>query len=347
MRPAERCSTSVMGYIRRRWRRAIPVSVVFISLNLYFLLLTGTVCRQQTACLLYVDFLLLVTLLSLAAADYHRWRQAEKQKRQLLALDEVILDMLPDFENRDIAEHDVQVFRRRQQALFDENCQMQDYVARWSHEWKLPLAACLLMQKRIPDPELKEAMGEQLERMRRQVDSMLLGCKLQSALLDLQVKGVSLKECVRTSIHNQQFFLIRKHFALDIRVSGEKVYTDPAWLVYILDQLIANAIKYGRKEGRSGDPVLKIWDQGEGETVRLYVEDQGEGIRDSDIRRIFEKGFTGSSCHNGRYRSTGMGLYMADKIAGKLGHRLLVESRYGEYTRFSLVLPRAPALQGM
>jgi signal transduction histidine kinase len=117
--------------------------------------------------------------------------------------------------------------------------------------------------------------------------------------------------------------------------------------VYILDQLIANAIKYGRKEGRSGDPVLKIWDQGEGETVRLYVEDQGEGIRDSDIRRIFEKGFTGSSCHNGRYRSTGMGLYMADKIAGKLGHRLLVESRYGEYTRFSLVLPRAPALQGM
>lgn len=341
MRPEERCSTGVMGYVRRRWRRAIPVSLVFIFLNLYFLLLTGNVCRQQTAHLLYVDFLLLVTLLSLAAADYHRWQQAEKQKRQLLALDEVILDMLPDFENRDIAEHDVQVFCRRQQALFDENCQMQDYVARWSHEWKLPLAACLLMQKRIPDPELKEAMGEQLERMRRQVDSMLLGCKLQSALLDLQIRRVSLKECVRTSIHNQQFFLIRRQFVPRIQVGEAGVYTDPAWLVYILDQLIGNAVKYGRKENHEGEAILRIWDEEMGGTIRLFVEDYGEGIRDSDIRRIFEKGYTGSSYHNGEYKSTGMGLYMAAKIAKKLELELTAESRYGEYTRFCITLPAA------
>ena len=73
------------------------------------------------------------------------------------------------------------------------------------------------------------------------------------------------------------------------------------------------------------------------------MEDYGEGIKDSDIRRIFEKGFTGSSYHNGKYRSTGLGLYMAAKIAARLGHQIQVESRYGEYTRFCILLPGVAA----
>ena len=73
----------------------------------------------------------------------------------------------------------------------------------------------------------------------------------------------------------------------------------------------------------------------------LYVEDFGEGIRNSDMGRIFEKGFTGSNHHNGKYRSTGMGLYMAAKIAARLGHDIAVESEYGKYTRFGIVIVRA------
>ena len=67
------------------------------------------------------------------------------------------------------------------------------------------------------------------------------------------------------------------------------------------------------------------------------MEDQGEGIMKSDIRRIFEKGYTGSNYHNGRYKSTGMGLYMVSKILDRLGHEIYVESEYGMYTRFCIV----------
>lgn len=70
----------------------------------------------------------------------------------------------------------------------------------------------------------------------------------------------------------------------------------------------------------------------------LYVEDHGQGIRDQDMGRIFEKGFTGSNYHNGRYKSTGMGLYLASKIAGRLGHEIRVESEYGSYARFCVIL---------
>lgn len=329
-----------MNYIRKTGRGALLALFLFLALNLSVWFLPET---RRAACLLYVDFLLLVVCLVFVALDYGRYRQMEERKRQLLELDEVILGMLPDFENRDIAQHEVEVLERQRQELFDENCALQDYVARWSHEWKLPLAACLLMQERIPDPELKSAMREQLEQMKRQMDSMLLGCKLQSVLLDLQIRPASLRECVRTSIHNQQFFLIRNHFAPEIQVGETRVYTDPSWLVYILDQLISNAIKYGKKQDSEGEALLRIWDEPREETVRLYVEDYGEGIKDSDIRRIFEKGFTGSSYHNGKYRSTGLGLYMAAKIAARLGHQIQVESRYGEYTRFCILLPGVPA----
>lgn len=68
--------------------------------------------------------------------------------------------------------------------------------------------------------------------------------------------------------------------------------------------------------------------------MRLFVEDNGDGIKESDIRRIFEKGYTGSCYHNGQYRSTGMGLYMASVILERLGHEIHAESEYGKGTKF-------------
>ena len=120
-------------------------------------------------------------------------------------------------------------------------------------------------------------------------------------------------------------------------VGEAQVYTDASWMVYVLDQLIGNAIKYKRRP-EEGEPEetgrLSIWTEGEQEETKLFVEDNGEGIRKTDIRRIFEKGYTGSNYHNGKYKSTGMGLYMVSQIVQKLGHEIRVESKYGEYTRF-------------
>ena len=112
-----------------------------------------------------------------------------------------------------------------------------------------------------------------------------------------------------------------------------KVYTDKSWLVYVLDQLISNAIKYA-----AGRPVLKIWSTSKEREVLLCVEDHGEGIRQEDISRVFEKGFIGGSHHNGKYKSTGMGLYIAAKIIERLGHQISVESEPFKYTRFTVRL---------
>lgn len=294
----------------------LPAILTALVYNLYFIWLLPHVELQY---LVYLDVLVLTGLL--AGAWYGFWNFSKRQRRSEEAAEET------------------ETLREELKRQFDMNCDLQDYIARWCHEVKIPLSAAILMTEKMGDgrergaqgqPEdigVKQALQEQLERIRQLLASALLGCKIQSSLFDLQIRPVSLAECVRASLHNNQFFLVQKHFEPDIRVGEEKVYTDKEWLVYILDQLVSNAVKYVGNRA-----VLKIC----GDASRLVVEDRGVGIREEELRRIFEKGFTGSNYHNGQYKSTGMGLYMAKKIAEKLGHGLTAESVCGEYTRFTI-----------
>ena len=347
-----------MGYVRKRWKQVLPCVVVFAAFNIYFFFF---IQNGRWGYLIYLDILLFVPGLLLAAYDYHEFRKNQEEKRGLMGQKELICRMLPWFENQDIAEHDVQVLEEQADRQFKENCDLQDYVAKWCHELKIPLSAALLMDEKIGDRELKLAVREQLEKMNQQIHSMLLGCRLQSPLFDLQVKRTELSECVRQSVRNNRFFLIQRGFELTVEVGQITVYTDPSWLVYILDQLMNNAIKYGERKSEEENringrdeagelketdsrvhPKLRIWAQRQEDQVRLFVEDYGEGIKDSDIGRIFEKGFTGSNYHNGKYKSTGMGLYMVSRIIDRLGHGIQVESQQGAYTRFCIIFKENP-----
>lgn len=331
-----------MDYVRKRWKQVLPCVVVFAAYNIYFFFF---IQNGAWGYLIYLDILLFVPGLLLTAYDYYEFLKNQKEKKRLMGQKELICRMLPWFENQDIARHDVQLLEEQADMQFKENCDLQDYVAKWCHELKVPLSAVLLMDEKIEDRGLKLAVREQLEKMNQQIHSMLLGCRLQSPLFDLQVKQVELAECVRQSVRNNRFFLIQRGFELTVEVEQIIVYTDPAWLVYILDQLVNNAIKYGERKAEEGirmHPILLIWAQKQENEVRLFVEDHGEGIRDSDIGRIFEKGFTGSNYHNGKYKSTGMGLYMVSRIIDRLGHGIQVESVYGSFTRFAIIFKKNP-----
>ncbi|MDO4303973.1 MAG: sensor histidine kinase [Bacillota bacterium] len=318
-----------MSYFKKNCKWLLLCAGMVLSFNLYFIVLMRD---RNVAYLYYLDFLILTFFLVIIGVDFGRYRKDEKEKRKLMQGDDVVSLLLSDFENKDIAEHDVQVLKEKLQEQFRENCELQDYVAKWCHEFKIPLSASLLMDEKIEDRELRNLMRGQLEKMNQQVNSMMLGCKMQSPLFDLQIKKVSLPECVKSSVRNNQFFLIQKGFSMKLQVEEHLVYSDPAWLVYVLDQLISNALKYVREE-----PKISIWTEAKEKQVQLFIEDNGEGIKDCDVGRIFEKGFTGSNYHNGKYKSTGMGLYMVSKIIGRLGHEIRVESQYGAYTRFCIV----------
>ncbi len=317
-----------MRYVKKNRKYMLAICLTAVAYNLYFIYL---IPEAGVSYLIYLDLFLLIGILIFTGIDIWRYREEESRKRELLKFDSMVSSELEEFENSDIARHDVEILERQLREQFDFNCDLQDYITKWCHEVKIPLAAGLLMVEKIEDTELKKSMQEQLEKMNQQLNAALLGCKVQSNLLDINIRPAELKECVKTSIRNNQFFLIRKHFEVDVEVENFTVYTDKSWLVYVLDQLLNNAVKYAGEE-----PGIKIWNERSKEGIRLFVEDYGEGIQDMDIRRIFEKGFTGSNHHNGKYKSTGMGLYMVSVILEKLGHEIRVESEYGRFTIFTI-----------
>ena len=93
-----------------------------------------------------------------------------------------------------------------------------------------------------------------------------------------------------------------------------------------------NAIKYSKDEGNI--EISAYEDNG----VYLSIYDDGVGISEADLPRIFDKGFTGSN--RSEKRSTGIGLYLAKKLCGKLGHQIFAESVDGKFTKITIFFPK-------
>lgn len=318
-----------MKWFLKYGRYIIALGLVCAFFNIYFLYLLPNVSLHY---LFYADIVLGVCLMIFLIVEYRRERQKEQKKQDYMTSSEVIAGELEDYDNIEIAYHDNEVLNQQLEKQYQINNDLQDYMTKWCHEVKIPLSVSLLMNEKIIDPSLKKDMQEQLEKINQYLNSVLIGCRVQSQLYDLYIQQVDLKACVHRSIKNNRFFLIKNHFEIDLHIDDVRVYSDVTWLTYIFDQLINNSIKYARQ-----NPYLKIWSEVSSTCIGVYIEDHGEGIASIDLPYIFEKGFTGHNHHNGQYKSTGMGLYMVDKMIKKLGHRITVESQQGCYTRFHIL----------
>ena len=113
--------------------------------------------------------------------------------------------------------------------------------------------------------------------------------------------------------------------------TNETVLTDEKWLVFILEQLLSNALKYTAKGS------VHIYVNAEKQPT-LIIEDTGIGIRQEDIPRLFDRGFTG---YNGRLdkKASGLGLYLCREISQKLSISLSITSKVGHGTKVSLTFP--------
>lgn len=121
--------------------------------------------------------------------------------------------------------------------------------------------------------------------------------------------------------------LLYRRIRIEFEESGAMVFTDSKWIEFIINQIMSNAIKYCPEQGG----CIRIETKEMGHEARLIISDNGIGISASDLGRVFEKSFTGQ---NGRVSktSTGMGLYLCDKLCRRLGHAIAIDSAPGEGT---------------
>lgn len=209
-----------------------------------------------------------------------------------------------------------------------ERLEYKEYIEQWIHEIKTPITAMKLLCENHRTDWTKELLLE-LEKTNRFTEQALYYARSEHTEKDYSVREMSLSQVVHQAIADNKYLLLQSGVRLEVAEMSDTVYSDEKWVRFILNQLIANAVKY-----RSGQPVLLFSARRQQDQVLLVVEDNGIGISSADLPRIFEKGFTGQ---NGRMvqQSTGIGLYLCKRLCDKLGIGIAVESS-GQGTAISL-----------
>lgn len=125
--------------------------------------------------------------------------------------------------------------------------------------------------------------------------------------------------------------VIRKKIPVCYEGCEESVISDEKWLSFVLEQILSNAIKYQKEKIDSDDRSVLIEVSHRGNWIYVKVQDHGIGIREEDIPRVFEKGYTGFNGHEDKH-STGIGLYLCKQALSRLGHTIWIESKPGAGT---------------
>lgn len=203
--------------------------------------------------------------------------------------------------------------------------EFKEYIEMWVHEVKLPLSSILLMTYKKDDIS---KVIEPTKRIENFVEQVLYYARSENAEKDYIIKECNLKEIINKVIKkNKEIFILEKIEIKLEKLDNKKVLSDSKWLEFIINQIISNSLKYVDKE----KSIITISTSENEKNIILKIQDNGIGIPKSDIKKVFDKSFTGE---NGRkiQTSTGMGLYIAKQLCEKLGHKIEIESEQNKYT---------------
>ncbi|MCM3698847.1 sensor histidine kinase [Paenibacillus macerans] len=209
-----------------------------------------------------------------------------------------------------------------------------DELMSWIHEVKTPLTAMQLMIDRLEEGTLKSQLSYEWLRIHLLLDRQLYQKRIAFIENDRYIERTALEPILYKEIKDLQAWCLQKGIGFDVSLTVKEVLTDGKWLGFILRQLLSNAVKYSEASDiaiESGMEAGQTW---------LRIRDFGRGIDPKDMPRIFEKGFTSTAAHQDN-AATGMGLYLAKKVADSLSIRIVAESRLGEGSVFTLYFPQS------
>lgn len=208
-----------------------------------------------------------------------------------------------------------------------------EYIEMWIHEVKTPLAAAKLILENHPG-DTSKMLDEELGQINYYLEQALYYARSNSVEKDYLVKEIDLKELVQNSIKANARMLINQKIKIQMENLDQEVFTDEKWILFILNQIISNSIKYKKENAQIAFSAEETENQ-----IFLKIKDNGIGISTKDLPRITEKGYTGVTGRNYQ-KSTGMGLYLCKKLCEKLQLSFKIESEEGKYTTVIIGFPR-------
>lgn len=218
----------------------------------------------------------------------------------------------------------------------DEQKEYEDYIEQWIHEVKTPITSIhLMLENRISEnPGLKRDLNVELSRLENDVELALYYARSEQIYRDYLIQKLNVRKVLLKVVNKNRTVIMNSSVAIDLDCDEALyAYGDEKWLVFMLTQVLLNAIKYKAE----ADAKVVMRAKRDNKKIVLNIIDNGKGINKEELPRIFDKGFTGS---NGRdnEKSTGMGLYLVHKLCEKLEIDIEADSVYGEFTEISFSL---------
>lgn len=304
----------------RQHKKAVFVFVlfclIFASVFALYHLPVGAVFYPALLCAVLGSFFLIF--------DFYRAYRKYQFLMKLEKLPAAMIEELPrvgsleDFGYQQIIRKLKEEQRQKEDRMNMRYSDMIDYYTVWVHQIKTPIASMRLnLQKE--DSAFSRKISEDLFRIEQYVEMVLCYLRLDSDSTDYVIQEYDLDGIIKQAVRKLAGQFIGKKIRLVYSPPDVKVVTDEKWLLFVLEQVLSNALKYTE----SGSITIGLE-----EPETLYVRDTGIGIAPEDLPRIFEKGYTG---YNGRSdkKASGLGLYLCRRICGNLGHTIDVDSTPG------------------
>ncbi|MCI8443738.1 MAG: HAMP domain-containing histidine kinase [Clostridia bacterium] len=212
-----------------------------------------------------------------------------------------------------------------------------DYIELWIHEIKLPIAASKMVIENNRN-EVTKSIYEELDKVENYIEQALFYARSNTVEKDYSIKKNKLEDMVKESIKKNKNALIQEKVSVCIHDLDFMVNTDSKWIVFLLNQIIQNSVKYKKQKETL---KIEIYAEQAKEKVILSIKDNGMGIKQGEVTRVFEKGFTGTNGRMLNKKSTGIGLYLCKKLCHKLGIAMELESIEKEGTQIRLLFPQS------
>ncbi len=327
------------GFLKERAREILLYIITLVLLKFVFFLY-----NLPSDALNYGFLLVLVLAGILFFIDFCEFY---KRHKELVLVEKNMQDALLDLPEPDtLIENDYQdlldkleEIRRKlksEELIFRQ--EMQDYYGMWVHQIKTPISAMRMllqtMEEEYPEEKKLRELKAELFRIEQYVEMVLTYLRMEDIASDLKLESYSLDELIRASIRKYSQMFILKKIRLEYKTLNQMVITDKKWFCFVIEQILSNALKYTEKGG-----TIQIFIKQESGQLWLVIEDNGIGIWEEDLPRVFERGFTG---YNGRAdkKSTGIGLYLCKRIMVRLRHQIRIESKVGVGTQVFLGVTR-------
>lgn len=244
---------------------------------------------------------------------------------------------------------------RAYSELLEQNTQLKSldqakdkFIALTTHELRTPLSAILatadFLENKLYDTdeqrdEFIRTIGEQGRHLMELVNDVLDFAKIRAGKMDFYVEEIDLNGLMKKVVSNFKHMAEQSGIKLNLQIDGgpEKAWADLIRLKEIINNVISNAIKYNRENGRVEIKLVEHLEESR-RYARIVVTDTGVGIPPDKLEGVFNE-FETVGHVSKHHKGTGLGMPISRRLVESMGGRLTLKSDYGVGSEFYIDIP--------